>query len=685
MADWTRFEMGGSAAALRDPYFELSRASRFADYRDEDGHIPEWFPVILQLAVPAPAFAAGAWVSPPPADWATWIRVPWIYARPPANLGAMSFCTATVKRKFFQRLRFDSALRRTVLRFELCLPLSFDTDTVILPEPVPMIANPPDAVVTGIIDDGLAFAHEQFRLPDGSTRVEYFWNQDDPAAATIGLGYGRELRKRVFMGQPGMDAHMANSTYNGLMDEDQVYASIGVIDYRRDGRKGLGRRAAHGTHVMHAASALAPGDVAADRPLVCVQLPSRAVADTSGTSVARHVFDGLVYILKRADRIAVQRGVLWLPTVVNVSFGNIAGPHDGSSILEAAIEELITLRAAGPRPKPLTVVFPSGNAHLARCHARFRLRAAQPQRVLDWRVQPDDATPSIMQIWPRRTGLPPRIRIRITPPGGGTSPWIDVGETFIWHDGTSVLCAATNLGAATTGAGPLAQVWIAPTVTHNPNRVVAPSGLWRVRVRRRGPGPGFRVWAWIQRDDRPFGYPIRGRQSRFEHDRYGVRHPVTGRHVEADSPASHVKRGGSMNAFATGAQTVTVGGFRGSDWRIWKHSAGGPLPAAGLQKPDALAISEDSVAHHGRLAAGTRSGSMVAMNGTSVAAPQVANWLVEQAAAPSPADRGAVAAEAALQEGAPPPRPPVAPGDAARAGAGRIVRAPRQRFQRFEP
>lgn len=678
MAAWHEFEMGGTAAALRDPSFEALRATDFADYRDENGDIPEWFPVILQLAVPATQFAVGNWIVSPPAGWQSWIRVPWIYAYPPAKVGALTFCTATVKRKFFQQLRFNSALRQTVVRFELCLPLSFDTDAVIPPPPPePMIIRPSNVVITGIIDDGLAYAHEHFRLPDGSTRVEYFWDQNASSTATPGFGYGRELAKF-----PDLHNPMVNANHAGLVDEDQVYQQAGLLDYGTSGHKGLGRRAAHGTHVMHAASALQPGDVANERPLVCVQLPTRAVADTSGTSLARHIFDGLVYILKRTDRISRARAVELLSTVVNVSFGNIAGPHDGSSILEAAIEELITLRSAGPQPGRLAVVFPSGNAHLARCHARFRLTPARPSHRLEWRIQPDDATPSSMQLWPRRLLPLPEMRVRVQPPGGGLSPWIDPGETFAWYDGADALCAVTNLSGATTGARPVAHVWVAPTVTHHPTRNTAPSGVWRVEVRRQGIGPSLPVWAWIQRDDRPFGYPRRGRQSRFEHAAFRYRDRVTGRHVEADDAGSHMQRGGLMNAFATGAQTVAVGGYRSSDWRIWKQSAGGPLPI-GTEKPEALAASEDSVANRGRLAAGTRSNSMVAMNGTSVAAPQVANFLVGLESADVPAGPGPVMIEAAVQE-AYYPRPPLAASDAQRTGAGRIAWPRLQRFRRFE-
>ena len=77
--------------------------------------------------------------------------------------------------------------------------------------------------------------------------------------------------------------------------------------------------------------------------------------------------------------------------------------------------------------------------------------------------------------------------------------------------------------------------------------------------------------------------------------------------------------------------TVVIAGYRGSDKAMANYSSsGGEISAAG--------VSEDSVTCHGILAAGSRSGSTVAMNGTSVAAPQLTRRLAEHLAAnpPSP-------------------------------------------------
>jgi hypothetical protein len=197
------------------------------------------------------------------------------------------------------------------------------------------------------------------------------------------------------------------------------------------------------------------------------------------------------------------------------------------------------------------------------------------------------------------------------------------------------------------------------------------------------------VQGWIQRDDTPLGYPIRGRQSYFDEACY-VRFDAQGREIEEDSnqPLCLVKRAGSINAIATGNQTIVAGGYLRKELRIARYSAGGPItpPPGGilpqnLRKPDAALASDDSKVHFGVLAAGGRSGSRVAINGTSVAAPQGARWVADQLAAGYLGDRAAVCAKAQADEAAlPASKPPLPP---ERGGCGRTLRGsafPRQRY-----
>lgn len=98
-----------------------------------------------------------------------------------------------------------------------------------------------------------------------------------------------------------------------------------------------------------------------------------------------------------------------------------------------------------------------------------------------------------------------------------------------------------------------------------------------------------------------------------------------------------MRRRGTVNAYATGQHSIVVAGYRASDGAPAIYSgAGRAHPGARL--PDLAAISEESPAHRGVLAAGTYSGSCRMMNGTSVAAPQLTRKLADTVAAAAGVD-----------------------------------------------
>jgi Subtilase family len=660
VATWVRRDTVDPPAALADPYLEWARATDHRYLAETGRH--ERIALIIELSgMNAREFATGEWN--PPAGWERWLRVPTLYSNPASGLERASYCTATVSAEFFSRLRSHASLRRAVQRIGLGGAAA---------EPAPWVkpaASPrPQGtakrghVVTGIIDDGLAFAHERFRRR-GKTRIEYLWRQDGPPVPAAGPGYGAELCKQ---GSGGIDDAIVRCTHAGVLDEDELYRLLGHIDFRHGGHQAPAMRAAHGTHVMDLAAGCDEQSAPDTRPVIGVQLPLATTADTSGATLAGYVLDGLHYILDRADAVALRHNSGPLPAVVNLSYGLIAGPHDGSSILEAAIDQLIELRN---ERAPFAVVLPSGNSRHARCHASFRLGNKGDEQRLDWRVLPDDTTPSYMEIWLRHTAgsIAPRLAIQVTPPGGDASPWINEGDTYTWQHGDRVLCEAIYSDKA-PGSRSRVLIALAETSRREPEPAVAPAGTWQVRVRNAG--PAATIDAWIQRDDTPYGYPQRGRQSRFEDVAYEYVDDA-GRLIEEDSPESYVRRDGTINSLATGANTLVIGGYRRSDGKLAVYSAGGPVvPSLGgvprRAGPDAVAPSEDSVACRGVLAAGTRSGSTVAINGTSVAAPQISRWIADRMAAGEPFDRNALCAIA---------RKPV-PASAEREGCGRIDCAP---------
>jgi len=518
----------------------------------------------------------------------------------------------------------------------------------------------PSAIVA-IIDDGLAFAHERFRCRNGQTRFKYFWNQDD----TTGIGQPADFLSGREFSESDINGLLAScSSPSGIVDEDALY--------RQAGQKLVGRRVKHGTHVMDIACGMNPIDVTAQSPyLIGVQLPSRVTERTSGVLLTPAVRDAIHYIMRRADQIANDMNSAPLPIVVNISYGTIAGPHDGTGLFEATIDQLVA-----SRPTPLRVVLPAGNHYLARCHATFDLPAGAIQ-LLRWRVQPDNKAGSFMELWLPRMAVDghsrPQVEVQITTPTRESSGWISPGQHWYWPSHHDRRFWAANYDPP--GRRPRLFLAMAPTADLSMSPRTAPSGTWLVEVRNAG--VQVAVEAWIQRGDTPFGYPLFGRQSRFDDPEY-KRFDLAGRPCQDDTPPnSYVRRRGSINALATGQRSIVVGGFRRSDRTPSEYSGSGPtatpvtIPPQRIG-PDAAAAADDSPVLCGLLAAGTRTGSVAAMSGSSVAAPQIARRISELMTSALASDRAAVQVDAAAGDPkAPGPNSPLRE----RLGTGRMDRA----------
>lgn len=546
-------------------------------------------------------------------------------------------------------------------------------------------------VVVGIIDDALAFAHERFRIGD-KTRVEFVWLQDGayPSPGTpiyVGtppISYGVELAKEDQAPYKGIDTLLAECTHAGAIDEDEVYRRTGLIDFCRAGHKAAAWRVAHGTHVMDLAVGEDPSSRCENRPIVCVQLPAMTTADTSGADLATYALDAIEYILLRADEIAAQRGVPHLPVVINFSYGMIGGPHDGTSELEEAIDALVAWRNAVCEA-PLAVVLPAGNSHLSRCHATVTFDHTGEVAELSWRILPDDWTSSFLEIWmpyrPPSAGTASRVEITlVTPDGTQMSPAI--GETpgaiYEWPAGADPVCAVRYIYVPTDTERGMFLVAMGPTFSLDPAVATAPAGTWTLKIKNTAMPAGAPIQLWVRRDDTLYGHPRRGRQSHFDAACYR-RFNHMGYEEENDQPGCPVRRAGLLNAIGTGREPVVVGAMLQKQMVASKYSAAGPTTpprgasAAYRDGPDALTVGDDSRLHSGVIAAGSRSGSVVAMNGTSVAAPQITREIALLMANGQPGNRTAIQDIAAYQEANAPGRPPVVPPlPNPRYGAGRI-------------
>ncbi len=705
-----------NAEARFDPYFLYARDTnfRFIDLQDKDE-----LPILVELTVPVSRiFEEGAEFLP--ANSRDWFRISRLFEIAPEVLKESRFAAAAVRRQFFQELRMGK-LDKAIVRFELCAPVpgapsAWPKDGKTPPDdfleqfnqmrtptqeaqsgpssqqaapapPAPSSvasAAVPSKVVVGLIDDGIAFANRRFRDKAGTqTRLLSFWGQD--LVGPVGLpgpwpSYGRIISR------PRINSLFASSTHGGFLDEDAVYRKAG-LDYSGAGHKSWGRRAGHGTHVLDLAAGLNGDEVQPTSPLIAaVQLPVAVTVDTSGAKLTSYALDGFIWILLNAYWAGLTVGTGPLPCVVNLSYGTLDGPHDGTSIFARAVDDIIgLLRTAGWK---VSVVLPAGNGHVSQTHARVALPpGALASRTIDWRLLPDTRTPGFAEIWLPDITVSKQVDVRVTSPTGVVSGWIgEMDPIHHWpNPGQPVLWVHHPGVDLAVGSRKRILIAVFPTATLDPAEPVAPTGVWRIELLNQGSFPLI-VDAFIGRNDTPLGYPILGRQSRFEDSDYlEHRYRPDGRIEQDDVGGSQVMRAASLNGLATGKLPVVVGGCRVSDLSVAPYSAGGPtiVPGSGPPPPrpgpDALMPSDHSYVRAGILAAGTRSGSTVTMRGTSVAAPQMTRAIARAMALGGNGTRTQVEAAVTSQESTvhkPSVKPagPLEPAPAAiRGGSGRFV------------
>lgn len=604
--------------------------------------------------------------------------IPPIYL-PAGALGDLNLFTSNVPivewRKVIKKLKEDPELLDQIDQLIIVRPLPADAlckaigsafedkkATTILTSS----AASEQPVVVGVIDEGLAFANERFRKGRTETRVEFAWLQDGRchSGGVPEFDYGRELTKWDRTANdidiPGIDTLLARSLQGKVVDEDLFYSLSGVADFSREGHKAAAWRVSHGTHVMDVAAGYDMLEARSTRHIVSVQLPTGIVADTSGLGLEKFLIDGVAYIFDRAKRISDRyyEGAE-LPIVINFSSGIRAGPHDGSSILERDLDRLILRRRdpahdGGNSGPPTQVVLPAGNSFQARSHVCFHLNRDRAMckediETVNWHVPPDDRTFSYIELWlPRGLAHAEARKIELTI----SSPEADKfsaplvadpnnpkdASIALWDEhNNSLICKAyfqdvpiqtnnnSRKGKDSTRRGRYV-IALAPTAFHETDASLAPTGSWKIKLSYSGKKENLEIHGWIHWDDSPINYARFGRQSFFE-DRKYQRFGSDGDLNEDDNDDTTIRRTGTINALATGAEPKVIGAYRAADGRASSYTSADFEDRN--RKPDYMAVSETSYAHMGILAAGTRSGSTVALNGTSVAAPQVTRAIAD--------------------------------------------------------
>jgi drug/metabolite transporter (DMT)-like permease len=223
-----------------------------------------------------------------------------------------------------------------VQSLRLALPLEKHNDLGTVDDKVNLkrSASPPLAgfngtnVVVGFVDSGIQYQHDDFKNPDGTTRLLAIWDQATAGTPPPGFSYGNECS------QAQINAGTCSET-----DPD-----------------------GHGTHVAGTAA----GDGSATGNGV-PQFKYAGAANKASIVMVKTIFtdtgliDGVNYIFQKA-------AALGRPAVVNLSLGTNLGPHDGTTDLELGLQAL-----TGPGR---IIVASAGNDASSSTHARLTAVAA---------------------------------------------------------------------------------------------------------------------------------------------------------------------------------------------------------------------------------------------------------------------------------------------------------------------
>ena len=272
-------------------------------------------------------------------------------------------------------------------------------------------------VLLAVLDSGITWDLEVFCKADGSTRIRYLWDQTVPWNQTI-PGKQAASREQETLRNPTLPQNQIAPEETGdtgygrtpdgfslgteyTAEEINAALQLPALDrYRLLPSRDL---SGHGTAVAGiAAGKSADGlytGAAPEAELIVVKLglPGNGRGTEEGFPRTTEILRGVTYALRKA-------GQLNMPLVINLSFGNSYGSHDGSSLLERFLDNASEIGKT-------VICVGSGNEGAARGHfagnitrdSRVELAVGNYEKSLN------------IQLWKNYSDV---FRIRLQSPGG---------------------------------------------------------------------------------------------------------------------------------------------------------------------------------------------------------------------------------------------------------------------------
>ncbi len=258
-------------------------------------------------------------------------------------------------------------------------------------------------VLLAVLDSGITWDLEVFRRADGSTRIRYLWDQSIPWNQAVPydgvISENRAMETETEESAPVAfgNVPMGFSLGTEYMEEEinQALKRSAPERYRLIPSRDL---TGHGTAVAGIAAGRSVDGLytgaAPETELIVVKLGlSREESFPRTTEIMR----GVTYALRKA-------GQLNMPLVINLSFGNSYGSHDGSSLLERFLDNASEIGRT-------VICVGSGNEGAARGHYTGNI---ERDSLVELAVGSYVRSLNI-QLWKNYSDV---FRIRLRAPGG---------------------------------------------------------------------------------------------------------------------------------------------------------------------------------------------------------------------------------------------------------------------------
>lgn len=254
--------------------------------------------------------------------------------------------------------------------------------------------------LVGVIDSGIDYAHPDFRLPNGESRIVALWDQTIPAnSVTDVFSSGSSTSASSTLPSPDgypLGTLFSRDIINEALRMNSVQEQFSICPSRDT--------SGHGTHVTGIAAGNGRASegvyrgVAYEANLLIVKLGRPGPNSFPSTSLLMMGIDFCI-------RESIRRRQ---PLALNLSFGNTYGSHSGSSLLETYLDSVSELGL-------VSIIVGSGNEGASSGHIGGYLSQNQTE-VIEFSIS-DFTTQLNIQLWKNYWD---EFTITLTPPTGAS-------------------------------------------------------------------------------------------------------------------------------------------------------------------------------------------------------------------------------------------------------------------------